>query len=370
MRHYLIIAEIYVIIHNVIIIKKEETDMKIVCVADHFMKEEFYRDCMAMFPDIELLGVPYFGSNSRNDMRAVADKLEKEGAYSFPAPAELYELVRDADVLMVHLCPVPREVMEAAPNLKYILTNRGGLENIDLDAARELGIPVLYNPAHNGNAVAELTVCLMVCETRNVARAHYSLKNGEWRENFPNVGRVFELRGKTIGLVGFGTIGRMVSEKLQPWNVRILATDPNVSPDDPDLAKWNVTLVDPDTLFSQSDIVSVHARTLTKERIIGKHELDLMKPTATFINTARAYLVDYDYLAEILREKRITGAALEVFPKEPLPEDSPFIILDNVTLTNHRGGDTVNCYSDSPEYLIRAMLALIENGTRPKFYIE
>ena len=95
-----------------------------------------------------------------------------------------------------------------------------------------------------------------------------------------------------------------------------------------------------------------------------------MKPTATFINTARAYLVDYDYLAEILREKRITGAALEVFPKEPLPEDSPFISLDNVTLTNHRGGDTVNCYSDSPEYLIRAMLALIENGTRPKFFIE
>ena len=181
-------------------------------------------------------------------------------------------------MLMVHLCPVPRAIMEAAPKLKYILTNRGGLENVDLEAAHELGIPVLYNPAHNGNAVAELTICLMICETRNVARAHHALKNGEWRESFPNVGRVFELRNKTIGLVGFGTIGRLVSEKLQPFNVRILATDPNVTPDDPDLAKWNVSLVDPDTLFSESDIVSVHARTLTKERIIGKHELDLMKP--------------------------------------------------------------------------------------------
>ena len=95
-----------------------------------------------------------------------------------------------------------------------------------------------------------------------------------------------------------------------------------------------------------------------------------MKPTATFINTARAYLVDYDYLEIMLRENRITGAALEVFPSEPLGKDSPFVKLDNVTLTNHRGGDTVNCYSDSPEYLIRAMLELIENGTRPKFYIE
>lgn len=344
--------------------------MKIVCVADHFMKEEFYRDCMAKFPDIELISVPYFGSKSRNEMRAIVDRLEKEGAYSFPPPAELYEAVKDADILMVHLCPVPRDLMEAAPKLKYILTNRGGLENIDLKAAHELGIPVLHNPAHNGNAVAELTICLMICETRNVTRAHYAMKHGEWREAFPNVGRVFELRNKTIGLVGFGTIGRLVSEKLQPFNVNILATDPNVTPDDPDLAKWNVKLVDPDTLFAESDIVSVHARTLTKEQIIGKHELDLMKPTATFINTARAYLVDYDYLAEVLREKRITGAALEVFPHEPLSPDDPFVQLDNVTLTNHRGGDTVNCYSDSPEYLIRAMLDLVENGKRPKFYIE
>lgn len=344
--------------------------MKIVCVADHFMEESFYRDCMAKFPEIELIDVPYFGSHSRNEMREMVDKLEKEGAYSFPPPAELYESIKDADVLMVHLCPVPRDLMEAAPKLKYILTNRGGLENIDLKAAHDLGIPILNNPAHNGNAVAELTICLMVCETRNVTRAHYAMKNGEWREAFPNVGRVFELRHKTIGLVGFGTIGRLVAEKLQPWDVRILATDPNVTPDDPDLAKWHVELVDPDTLFLQSDIVSVHARTEKKEQIIGKHEFDLMKPTATFINTARAYLVDYDYLELVLRENRITGAALEVFPKEPLGLDSPFVQLDNVTLTNHRGGDTVNCYSDSPEYLIRAMKELIENGKRPRFYIE
>ena len=343
--------------------------MKIVCVADHFMKEEFYRDCMVKFPEIELVSIPYFGKKTRNEMRAMVDRLEKEGAYAFPPPDEVYEAVKDADVLMVHLCPVPKSLMEAAPKLKYILTNRGGLENIDVDAARELGIPILNNPAHNGNAVAELTICLMICETRNVTRAHYSMKHGEWREAFPNVGRVFELRNKTIGIVGYGTIGRLVAEKLQPFNVKILATDPYISPDDPDLAKWNVTLTDPDTLYSTSDIVTVHARTAKKEQIIGKHELDLMKPTATFINTARAYLVDYGYLAEVLREKRITGAALEVFPYEPLPADDPFVALDNVTLTNHRGGDTVNCYSDSPEYLIRAMLALINDGVKPRFYI-
>lgn len=344
--------------------------MKIVCVADHFMKEEFYLDCMALFPDIELISVPYFGAHTRNEMRAIVDRLEKEGAYSFPPPPELYEAIKDAEVLMVHLCPVPRSLLEAAPKLKYILTNRGGLENIDMQAAHELGIPVLNNPAHNGNAVAELTIALMICETRNITRAHYAMKQGEWRESFPNVGRVFELRHKTVGLVGFGTIGRLVAHKLSPFDVHILATDPGLSPDDPDLERLGVKLVDKDTLYRESDIVSIHARTANKEQIVGAHELDLMKPTATFINTARAYLVDYDHLALILRERRIMGAALEVFPHEPLAANDPFVALDNVTLTNHRGGDTVNCYSDSPEYLIRALLDLINEGKRPKYYTE
>ena len=95
-----------------------------------------------------------------------------------------------------------------------------------------------------------------------------------------------------------------------------------------------------------------------------------MKPTAVFINTARAYMVDYDYLAKILKENRIMGAALEVFPVEPLPQDSPFISLDNVSLTNHRGGDTVNCYSDSPEYLLTQLYHLLTEGKRPKFFID
>lgn len=344
--------------------------MKIVCVSDHFMKEEFYLDCLRQFPHIELISIPYFGSHSRVEMRAMVDKLEKEGAYAFPPPPELFEAIQDADLLMTHLCPIPRQLMEAAPKLKYILSNRGGLENIDLTAAHELGIPVLHNPAHNGNAVAELTICLMIAETRNVARAHVALKNGQWREDWPNTGRVFELRNKTVGIVGFGTIGRMVAEKLQPFRVRLIATDPNITPDDPDLAKYHVKLTTPEEVMSQSDIVTIHARTAKKEQIIGKPELDLMKPTATLINTARAYLLDYDYLAEMLCENRITGAALEVFPEEPLPADSPFLTLDNVTLTNHRGGDTVNCYSDSPEYLLTALEKLLSERIRPKFYIE
>ena len=342
--------------------------LKIVCVADHFLKPEFYLECLKMFPDIELIGIPWFGSNTRNEIRAQVDKIEKEGAESFPPPDELFEMIKDADLLMTHLCPVPRRLLEAAPKLKYILANRGGLENIDVKAAEDLGIPILNNPAHNGNAVAEMTIALMIMETRNLARAHHSLMQGKWLEFFPNVGQVYELRRKTIGLVGYGTIGRLMAEKLQPFNVRILANDidPTVFENDPDLEKWGVEVVDLDTLIKESDIVSLHVRN-DKEQIFGKREFDMMKPTAYFINTARAYLVDYDYLYDVLENHRIMGAAIEVFPKEPLPEDCPFLHMDNVTLTNHRGGDTVNCYSDSPEYLLKALDAYLSEGKLPKF---
>ncbi len=352
--------------------------LKIVCVADHFLKPEFYLDCLKMFPDIELIGIPWFGSNTRNEIRKQVDKIEKEGAEAFPPPDELFEMIKDADLLMTHLCPVPRKLLEASPimpdgtrKLKYILANRGGLENLDVQAAKDLGIPILNNPAHNGNAVAEMTIALMVMETRNLARAHHSLMQGEWLEIFPNVGQVYELRRKTIGIVGYGTIGRLVAEKLQPFNVRILAYDinPAVFEDDPDLEKWGVEVMpDMDTLLKESDIVTLHVRN-NKEQIFARREFDLMKPTAYFINTARAYLVDYNDLYDVLENHRIMGAAIEVFPLEPLPKDCPFLHMDNVTLTNHRGGDTVNCYSDSPEYLLNALDGLLTNGKKPKFYV-
>lgn len=344
--------------------------MKIVCLSDHFMKPSFYEECMKKFDGIEMIANPYFGPKTRNEMRVAAHNIETKGPTAYALPPEIYDAVKDADIIMTHLCPVPKELMEAAPHLKYVLLNRGGTENVDLKAAKELGIPVLNNPGHNGNAVAELAVCHMIAETRNVARAHADLKKGIWRENFPNVGRVYELRNKTIGLIGFGTIGRLVAEKLQPFHVRILATDPAIRADDPDILQYHVTLTDLETVMRESDIVSLHARNEKKERIIGKEQFDLMKPTAVFINTARAYMVDYDYLATMLEQNKITGAALEVFPVEPLPQDSPFIALDNVTLTNHRGGDTVNCFADCPEYLLTELYHYITDGKRPRFIID
>lgn len=340
--------------------------MKIVAVSDHFVRTEHYETCFAKYPEYELKTV-FFGSEDRFEMRDIFHKIEKNGPEAWPIPDELYEAVEDADVLMVHTCPVPASLIEKGKKLRAILTNRGGLENIDVAAATAHGIPVINNPAHNANGVSELAVGLMVTETRNVARAHMGLMQGEWRENFCNKGNTWELKGRTVGIVGFGNIGHLVAEKLNVFGCKILVNDICIDPEDEMLKRLPIKVVDLPTLMAESDIVTLHAR--NENIILDAKMLSLMQPHAFFINTARAHMVDYNALYELLRDKKIMGAAIEVHPVEPLPEDYPFLKLDNVTLTTHRGGDTINAYSDSPEMLVIDYARYLE-GKRPRFFVN
>lgn len=340
--------------------------MKIVAVSDHFVRTEHYEACFSKYPEYELKTV-FFGSEDRFEMRDIFHKIEKIGPEAWPIPEELYEAVEDADVLMVHTCPVPASLIERGKRLRAILTNRGGLENIDVEAATARNIPVINNPAHNANGVSELAVGLMITETRNVARAHMGLMQGEWRENFCNKGNTWELKGKTVGIVGFGNIGHLVAEKLNVFGCKILVNDICIDPEDEMLKRLPIKVVDLPTLMAESDIVTLHAR--NENIILDAKMLSLMQPHAFFINTARAHMVDYDALYELLRDKRIMGAALEVHPVEPLPEDYPFLKLDNVTLTTHRGGDTINAYSDSPEMLVVDYARYLE-GKKPRFFVN
>ena len=336
-----------------------------VAVADAFMTEAYYRSGFDRHPQNFVLDrVLWFGDPSRAAMRPLVHQIERGGPEAVPAPAELYEAVRDAEVLMVHLCPVPRSVIEAAPKLKMILTNRGGLENVDVAAAREHGIVVLSNPAHNANSVAELTIGLMISETRNLARSHLALQKGEWRETYHSSGKIFELQGRTIGLIGYGSIGRRVARKLTVFDCNVLIHDPYIDPNDPDIARFGCTMVPLEELLERSDIVSLHVR--SDELVLGREQLAHFKPGAYFINTARPHLVDNAAVAEMLKNGHLLGAAFDVFMKEPPLFDDPYVGLDNVTLTNHRGGDTVNCYSDSPEMLLREADVFLAGG-QPKF---
>ena len=327
--------------------------MKFTAVADIFLKEDYYLDSLRKYPGYECLGIPFFGVNDRTAMRKTVHLIETGGSEACEPPEQLWDLIEQTEVLMVHLCPVSEKLISKAKNLKLILVNRGGTENVNVEAATARGLPVLSNPAHNANAVAEYTVGLMVAETRNIARAHKSLMcGGEWRERFPNSGVIYEIVNQTVGLIGFGTIARLVAKKLQGWDVNIVVYDPYVSDNDPDLAKYNCRRVDLEELLKISDFVSLHARANGDKPLIGRDELALMKPSSYLINTARAYLLDYDALYEALREGKMRGAALDVFESEPIKPTHPLLTLDNVTLTNHRGGDTVNSYSDSPAMLL------------------
>jgi len=339
--------------------------MKTVAIADAFLPERYYRSCFGAFPDFSLRAVPFFGLPERHGMRDTARRIEVEGPDAVELPEELYASVEGAEAIMSHLCPVNARMIEHAKGLRIILSNRGGLENIDLEAATRRGIPVLHNPAHNANSVAELTLGLMLAETRNIARTHSCLMRGEWKERFHNASQVYEIAGRTVGIVGFGNIGRRVAKKLSAFDCRILVCDPFVPADDPDLERYGCEYVALPKLLAESDIVTLHAR--SKSLVLGRGDFFTMKKGAYFINTARPHLIDSAAAYECLRDGRLMGAAFDVFPTEPIPEDDPLLALDNVTLTNHRGGDTENCYSDSPAMLLREARAYFAGG-EPNFF--
>lgn len=292
-------------------------------------------------------------------------EVEKQGPEIETVPELILEAGGDAELLAGLFVPVSSKVMDAMPKLRIVGVCRAGVENVNVDAATERGIAVFHIMGRNAHAVSDFAIGMMLAEARNIGRAHHAIKTGAWRKTFANSDIVPELGGRTIGLVGFGYIGKLVAKKLAGWDVRILAYDPFAAPET--LAAAGVEAVDLDTLLSQSDIVSLHAR-LTDDNVgmIGREQLAKLKPTAILVNTSRAGLIDTDALVQTLREGRIAGAALDVFPTEPIPEGSPILDLDNVTLTTHIAGTTADALTNSP-YLLMADIARFAAGERPQF---
>ena len=326
--------------------------MKIVCVGDAFITPDMMREGVAPFLKAEdSLEVLFWGQEDREAMRETARLLETGHRDSLPIPALLPEAVKDADLLIVHLCPVTGSLLDNAPRLKAVLSCRGGVENLDVEAATERGIIISNNPAHNANAVAEYTLGLILCETRNICRSHFALKNGQWRKVYPNTAStIHELKDLTVGVVGFGSVGRLVAEKLHALGCRILVSDPFCK-------EAPYSIVPLDELLQASDVVTLHAR--AKGVIIGERELEMLKPTAVLINTARAHLVDTLALKRSLDRGRPLSVALDVFDTEP---DIPGFLreYDNVTITSHRAGDTVNSYKDAPAFAMDNYLGFLE----------
>ncbi len=295
----------------------------------------------------------------RKEIRNVVRNIEAFGSKAYEAAPELLEILEGAEVICSHLHTITEKMIRKSNRLKFILSARGGIENINMDIAKEHGINVINCPTHNAIAVTEYTIGLIICEMRNITRSTLSLKRGIWREDYPNSNAILELNDLTVGIIGFGTIGRLVAERLLAFKSVVLVCDPFV--DINDIKEKGCIPAQKEDLLRRADVVTLHGRIQKgAPPIIGRNELMIMKPTSYLINTSRAALVDTEALYKSLSQNRIMGAALDVFSCEPLPKDNPFLYLDNVTLTNHRAGDTKNSYYKAPELLERQFRLILK----------
>ena len=300
---------------------------------------------------------------------------------------ELVDALQDVEAFITEFDFTSGDVLATASKLCILACCRGGPEaNVDLDAATQLGIPVIYTPGRNAIAVAEFTFGLMISLARHIATTDHLLKrtdlltSGEYVSRKP-AGRTAvsewsldaeapflrysgpELFGKTLGIVGFGNIGREVARRAHGFHMDVMVYDPFVP--DADVTRFDVRPVDLGTLLRESDFVTLHCKVTPETRgMIGAPQLALMKPTAYLINTARAAIVDYAAAYTALRERRIAGAGLDVYEREPVQSNDPFLKLDNVVLTPHLAGASWDVPRHHSKTLMRDLACFFE-GRRP-----
>jgi phosphoglycerate dehydrogenase-like enzyme len=246
-------------------------------------------------------------------------------------PAELTRLLVGAVGAIVSTDPFDAAVLRDSPDLRVIARVGVGTDSIDLAAATERGVVVTVTPGANEATVAEHTIALMLALSRRICEQDAAARRGEWNRTGPHLPG--SLHGSTVGLVGYGRIGRLVAERLRGFDVRILATDPSAGEADPD-----VELVALPDLLAASDVVSLHAPLEPSTAgLIGVEEIRAMRTGAMLVNTARGGMVDERALLDALLDGHLGGAALDVFAEEP-PAGNGLLGLPNVVATAHVAG--------------------------------
>jgi len=260
--------------------------------------------------------------------------------HDYPADtATLAARLKDFDVICVmrERTMFDDALLSQLPNLRLLVT--GGMRNaaLDLKAAARLGITVVGTDSYK-YAAPELTWALIMGVTRNLVDEANSLRAGNWQ-----IGIGSDLYGKTLGIVGLGSIGQKIARYAQAFDMNVIAWSENLTAER--AAEHGVTYVSKEALFEQSDIISVNLVLSDRSRgLVDAASLNRMKPTAYLVNTARGPIVDEDALIEVLKQKKIAGAALDVYSIEPLPADHPFLSLPNLLATPHVGYVTENNY--------------------------
>lgn len=306
---------------------------------------------------------------------------------------ELTYKLKDHEILITSYDKVTKRVIDQNPQLRLIVCTRSNPVNIDYGAATDRNIPIIYTPGRNSDCTAEFTIALMLNIANKIPMVYQDLKNGKFlvkkkKDNRTDEGlkeditwslngnspyvlyKGVQLKGKTLGIVGYGDIGQKVALLAKSFGMKILVHDPYVSQ-----VKINdnvQTKVELDELLKKSDFVSPHTKVIEETRqMFNKSVFKKMKRTAFFINTSRGAIVDEEALIAALRHGEIAGAALDVYASEPLTEDHPFITeLNNVVISPHLGGATYQAITNHTRMVIEDLKNFISGKSMINVYKE
>jgi len=297
--------------------------------------------------------LPAFSSRAMNLKVLVAEPIHRDGIEILSKHVEVIELppkstvddlksaASEVDAIISRgFIKITKEVLSSAKKLKVIVVHGVGIDHIDLEAAKQLGIKVVNTPEVLTNAVAEFTIGLIFSLLKRIPQADKAVRNGEWHRKFADLVGL-DLAGKTVGIIGLGRIGSAVARMLRAFNVRLIYYSRTRKYDLE--RELGIEFKPLHELLRESDIISIHA-TLTKEtyHMLSYKEFELMKEGVYIVNTARGAIMDEKAFLEYLKTGKIGGAALDIFEIEPLPKDSPFLGFKNLILTPHLAASSLD----------------------------
>ena len=290
----------------------------------------------------------------------------------------ILEIIRSCDGLVVRNTKITRQILEAAPRLRVIGRHGVGYDTVDIAAATGMNIPVVYTPAANTESVAEIALGFIICLGRKLIQAHTAMQSGQLLSNTYTLSVMSQkrglanadLRGKTVGVIGVGRIGSLLSRKaIAAFQMRVLGYDPYV--DGSTLAGYGVQKVENlEDMLPQCDFVTLHCPGGAETRhMMNERTLSLMKPTAYLLNTARGTVIHEAALIQALQTGKIAGAALDVYDPEPPKSDNPLLRMDNVIVSPHYCAMTEESLYNMATMVAQGVLDGL-NGKRPEYLVN
>ena len=273
---------------------------------------------------------------------------------------EKLAITHDADFLILYGGDLPEALLKGSPKLRHVQLLSAGYDRIDLQLTSSLGIPVSNNGGANSWAVAEATVAMILALLQRLIDADRFMRQGRWRGDIQGYD-TYELAGKTVGIVGLGNIGKKVARRLHPFETKLVYADE--VRDEALEAELAMTRLPLRELLPAVDILTLHVPLLASTKgMLGATELALMKPSAVLINTSRGDVVDEGALIAALQSGALRGAGLDVFDKEPLPDDSPLMGMPNVVLSAHLAGTTYDTFFRRAEFAFENIKGIWEGA--------